>query len=168
VSISAGLRHHDAEYDGAAAARLDEEEWEAARDTAAREPGLIRLSEEERPMVVCVPVMADGQIDPRWGRAARVAIVDVEDGAVAGWREFDVGWDDLHDVGTEGAHHARVASFLREQGVQVVAAHHIGPAMVTMLGRMGLTVRLGASGDARQVALAAAASEIREGQPPAN
>lgn len=117
-------------------------------------------------MVVCVPVMSDGQIDPRWGRAARVAIVDVEDGAVAGWWEFDVAWDDLHDVGTEGVHHARVASFLREQGVQVVAAHHIGPGMVTMLGRMGLTVRLGASGDARQAALAAAASVIREDQPP--
>ena len=35
-------------------------------------------------MVVCVPVMSGGQIDPRWGRAARVAILDVEDGAVAG------------------------------------------------------------------------------------
>ena len=78
-------------------------------------------------MVMCVPVMSDGQIDPRWGRAARVA------------------------------------SFLREQGVQVVVAHHIGPGMATMLGRMGLTVRLGASGDARQAALAAAASSIRRG-----
>ena len=118
-------------------------------------------------MLMCVPVMSDGQIDPRWGHAARVAIVDVEDGAVAGWREFEVAWDDLHDVGTEGAHHARVASFLREQGVQVIIAHHIGPGMVTMLGRMGLAVRLGASGDARQAASAAAASAIREGQPSA-
>ena len=118
-------------------------------------------------MVVCVPVMSDGQIDPRWGRAARVAILDVEDGAVAGWREFDVAWDDLHDLGTEGGHHARVARFLREQGVQTVLAHHMGPEMLHMLGRMGLTVRLGASGDARQAAMAAAAPSIREGQPPA-
>lgn len=66
-------------------------------------------------MVMCVPVVSDGQIDPRWGRAARVAIVDVEDGAVAGWREFDVAWDELHDVDTEGGHHARVVRFLREQ-----------------------------------------------------
>lgn len=72
----------------------------------------------------------------------------------------------VHDVGTEGAHHARVATFLREQGVQVVVAHHIGPGMATMLGLMGLTVRLGASGDARQAALAAAASLVREGLPP--
>ena len=117
-------------------------------------------------MVMCVPVMSDGQIDPRWGRAARVAIVDVEDGAVAGWREFAVAWDELHDVGTEGGHHARVARFLREHGVQTVLAHHMGPDMLNMLGRMGLTVRLGASGDARQAALAAAAPSIREGQSP--
>jgi len=114
-------------------------------------------------MVVCVPVMSDGQVDPRWGRAARVAIVDVKGGVLAGWREFDVAWDELHDVGTEGGHHARVARFLREQDVQTVLAHHMGPEMLNMLGRMGLTARLGASGDARQAALAAAASAIREG-----
>ena len=114
-------------------------------------------------MVMCVPVMSDGQIDPRWGRAARVAIVDVEDGAVAGWREFDIAWDDLHDVGTEGAHHAPVASFPREQGVQTVLAHHMGP---DMLGRMGLTVRLGTSGDARQAAWPPP-HHRSEGQPPA-
>jgi predicted Fe-Mo cluster-binding NifX family protein len=118
-------------------------------------------------MVVCVPVMSDGQIDPRWGRAARVAILDVEDGAVASWREFDVGWDDLHDLDTEGGHHARVARFLREQGVQTIVAHHMGHDMLTMLGRLGLTVRLGASGDARQAALAATAPSISEGRPPA-
>ena len=41
MSISARLRHHDAEYDGAAAARLDGEEREPARDTAAREPARV-------------------------------------------------------------------------------------------------------------------------------
>ena len=47
--------------------------------------------------------------------------------------------------------------------MQTVLAHHMGPDMLTMLGRKGLTVRLGASGDARQAALAAAASATREG-----
>jgi predicted Fe-Mo cluster-binding NifX family protein len=111
-------------------------------------------------MMVCVPVMSDGQIDPRWGRAARVAILELEDGTEAGWREFDVGWNDLHDVGSEGGHHARVARFLRDQDVQVVVAQHMGPDMLKMLGSMGLTVRLGATGDARQAALAAAAPSI--------
>jgi predicted Fe-Mo cluster-binding NifX family protein len=117
-------------------------------------------------MVVCIPVVSDGQIDPRWGHAARVAIADVEAGTVVDWREFDVAWDELHDAGTEGAHHARIASFLREHDVQMVVAHHIGPGMVTMLGSMGLTVRLGASGDAQQAVLAAVAPVISEDRPP--
>jgi predicted Fe-Mo cluster-binding NifX family protein len=36
-------------------------------------------------------------------------------------------------------------------------AQHMGPDMEHMLEQMGLTVRLGASGDARQAAIAAAA-----------
>ena len=106
-------------------------------------------------MLVCVPVTGDGQIDPRWGRAARVAIADVEGGTLASWREIDVAWDDLHEQSTEGGHHARVARFLREQGVQAVLAHHMGPDMLHMLERMGLSVRLGVSGDARAAAMAA-------------
>jgi predicted Fe-Mo cluster-binding NifX family protein len=109
-------------------------------------------------MVTCVPVTSDGQIDPRWGHAAVVAIARVEDGAVTAWQEFGVRWDELHDIGTEGGHHARVARFLRERGVQTVVAQHMGPDMMAMLGRMGLTVRLGASGDARQAAIAAGAT----------
>ena len=131
---------------------------------------IIAMNAEERPMVVCVPVMSDGQIDPRWGRAARVAIAEVNDGDVADWQEFDVAWDELHDVGTEGAHHARIASFLRGHGVQMVVADHIGPGMVTMLSWMGLTVHLDAGGDARQAVLAALAeaSVISEDRPPTN
>lgn len=105
-------------------------------------------------MIVCVPVTDDGMIDPRWGRAARVAIADVRAGAFASWREFAVRWDDLHDVGTEGGHHARVAGFLREHRVEVVVAHHMGPPMQHMLGQMDIGVRLEASGDARRAVLA--------------
>jgi predicted Fe-Mo cluster-binding NifX family protein len=103
-------------------------------------------------MVICVPVTDDGQIDPSWGRASRVAIADVEAGSLADWQEFDVGWGDLHDTGTEGGHHARVARFLMEHGVRVVVAHHMGDDMRHMLDRMGVDVRLGASGDAQQAA----------------
>ncbi len=101
-------------------------------------------------MLTCVPVLPDGRVDPRWGRAATVAIAQVDDGLVTAWQEFEVGWDQLHDIGTEGGHHARVARFLKEHGVQTVVANHVGPDMLTMLGRMGLTVRLDASGDARE------------------
>ena len=108
-------------------------------------------------MIVCVPVTATGEIDPRWGRAARVAVVEVRDGDLIRWEEVEVAWDELHDAGTEGGHHARVARFLQDQRVEVVVAHHMGGPMVQMLDRMGLEVRLGASGDAGQAILFATA-----------
>lgn len=101
-------------------------------------------------MILCVPVTEAGQIDPRWGRAARVAVVELRDGQLLRWEEHEVGWDRLHDVGGEGNHHARVARFLQRNRVEVVVAHHMGPPMAEMLERMGLEVRLGARGDAGQ------------------
>ena len=112
-------------------------------------------------MIVCVPVTITGEIDPRWGRARRVAIADVRDGAIAAWEEVDVGWDTLHDEGTEGGHHARVARFLHDHRVEVVVADHMGDPMVNMLDRMRIGVRLGAGGDARLAVLAAVAARPR-------
>ena len=71
-------------------------------------------------MIVCIPVSEDGSVDQRWGRARRVAIVHASDGAIADWSEHDVGWDRLHDAGGEGEHHARIARFVKEHGVDVV------------------------------------------------
>ncbi|MEO8208378.1 MAG: NifB/NifX family molybdenum-iron cluster-binding protein [Chloroflexota bacterium] len=107
-------------------------------------------------MILCAPVTITNEIDPRWGRASRVAIVEVHDGDVVGWQAFDVAWDTLHDTGSEGGHHARVARFLQEHGVQVVVADHMGDPMAQMLTQMGIESRLGAGGDARQAILAAA------------
>jgi predicted Fe-Mo cluster-binding NifX family protein len=107
-------------------------------------------------MHIAIPVTTDGAVDHSWGRAPRVAVADVQDGAVVDWQEFEVGWDRLHDEGTEGGHHARVARFLQEHEVTRVAVDHMGPGMTEMLRRMGIAVVLGAAGDARQVALDAA------------
>jgi len=112
-------------------------------------------------MIVCVPVTTTGEVDPRWGRAARVGVADVRDGGIVHWEEFDVRWDELHDTGSEGSHHARVAGFLQAQGTDGVVAHHMGDPMLRMLGSMGIEVWLGASGDARSAAMSAAAA--REG-----
>ena len=65
-------------------------------------------------------------------------------------------WDATHDLGTEGGHHAAVASFLREHGVQVVVADHMGPPMVKMLDQMRIRLQLDAHGDARRAVLALA------------
>jgi predicted Fe-Mo cluster-binding NifX family protein len=100
-------------------------------------------------MKICVPITADGTIDPRWGRAERVAVADVEDGTIRSWDEHDVGWGALHDTGTEGAHHARIARFLRDNGVEAVAVDHVGPGMQRMLATMGIRIDGPHSGDAR-------------------
>ena len=101
-------------------------------------------------MVICVPVTTEGLIDLRWGRANRVAIADVTDGTIVAWHDYDVRWDALHDAGTEGSHHARVARFLQEHHVLGVVANHMGEPMAHMLERMGVRVWLGAVGDARE------------------
>lgn len=106
-------------------------------------------------MIVCVPVTPDGRVDSSWGRAARVAVARVEGGRITAWDEHAVAWDALHDVGTEGGHHARVATFLRDNNVEVVVAGHMGPPMVQMLGKLRIVTRMGAQGDARAAVEAA-------------
>jgi predicted Fe-Mo cluster-binding NifX family protein len=109
-------------------------------------------------MIVCIPVDGGGTVDPRWGRAARVALASVEDGAIVGWEELDVGWDALHDAGSEAGHHARVARFLRDHHVDVVVADHMGGGMRRMLDTMRVSVHLGAGGHARDAVLEAVRS----------
>jgi len=101
-------------------------------------------------MMVCVPVTSDGQVGGSWGRADRVAIAEVSAGRIVSWEEIDVRWNVLHDEGTEGSHHARVARFLMDHKVSQVVSGHMGPGMQQMLAKMGLTVRVGATGDARR------------------
>jgi predicted Fe-Mo cluster-binding NifX family protein len=108
-------------------------------------------------MRICVTLTPDGQAGGGFGKAPRVALVTVDDGRVTASEEHAVGWDELHDTGTEGSHHARIARFLLDHAVEVVAAGHIGPPMQHQLGRMGIAFRLGAEGDPRDVAVAAAA-----------
>ncbi len=107
-------------------------------------------------MIFCIPVSGDGSTAPSWGRARRVAVGSVAaDGRIGDWKEFDVGWDSLHDEGTEGAHHARVARFLRDHRVELVVAEHMGPGMTRMLTTMGIRVAVGLGGDARAAVRAA-------------
>lgn len=103
-------------------------------------------------MKICIPITSAGTVDSRWGRAERVAVADVENGTVAEWTEFDVGWGMLHDTGPPGAHHARIARFLRDHQVQAVAVDHVGMGMQRMLTTMGIRIDTGHSGDARVAA----------------
>jgi len=100
-------------------------------------------------MKICVPITEDGAVDPRWGRAQRVAIADVTGGEVRDWREIEVGWDAQHDQGAEGAHHARIARFLRDNAVEAIAVGHVGPGMHRMLETMQIAIVADLTGDAR-------------------
>ena len=106
-------------------------------------------------MIVCAPVTEEGTIDPRWGRADRVAVAEVVGDEIVSWQEVEVSWSRLHDQGTSGSHHARVVTFLKEHRIEAVVANHMGDGMVRTLDTMSLLVYLGAAGDARAAVLAA-------------
>ncbi|SPT52547.1 Dinitrogenase iron-molybdenum cofactor [Actinomyces bovis] len=109
-------------------------------------------------MSILVPVTADGQVEARFGRTPLVAIVQMQDGAIVNWTEHAVGWDTAHDSGTEGAHHARIVRFLREQEVDTVVATHMGMGMQRVTGRMGIRLLATDGGPARQAVLEALAT----------
>lgn len=107
-------------------------------------------------MIVAIAVSLDGAAGQGWGRAPRVAVARTEDERIESWDVYDVRWDVLHDEGSEGGHHARIARFLSDHGVQLVVAGHMGPPMIQMLGRMAIGVRLGDAGDPRAAVIEAA------------
>ena len=113
-------------------------------------------------MIACVPVQSDGTVDPRWGRADRLAVAEVKDGRLLAWEEFQVDWSVRHDEGSSARHHARVARFLLEHHVGAVVAHHVGEGMVRQLATMKVALHLDAEGDARAAVLAALASDGRD------
>lgn len=69
-------------------------------------------------MFIAIPVTDDGMVDPRWGRARSVAVAEVdENNKLVSWMRHVVRWDELHDEGAHGQHHARIIRFLRENSV---------------------------------------------------
>lgn len=104
-------------------------------------------------MIIATPVTEDGQVDPRWGKAPRVAITQIEDGVIERWDEHEVGWDVLHDEGAHGTHHGRIVKFLRENQVDAVIIAKCGAPMLNTMQKMGLIIALDAEGPARDVAL---------------
>jgi predicted Fe-Mo cluster-binding NifX family protein len=104
-------------------------------------------------MIVAVSVTADGMVTGGWGRADRVAIARVEGGKIEDWTVYETGWNSLHDEGTEGSHHARIARFLMDHKVERVVTGHMGPPMQRMLAQMGIAASMGGGGDARAAVL---------------
>ncbi len=106
-------------------------------------------------MIVATPVTAEGQSAAAWGRAHWIGVADVADGVVRDWQVHEVGWDESHDEGTHGSHHARIVRFLKEQGIQAVVVDHMGPGMVQVMQTMRIPLLPASPGDARASILAA-------------
>jgi len=121
-------------------------------------------------MIIAVNVVG-GLVGSGLGRAATIAVADVEDSQIRSWQEYEVRWDLSHDqpavtVGarpeaSHGSHHARIVSFMREHRIEVVVTGHVGPPMAHTLDLMGIRVVTGAIGDAKQAALDAAKAVAR-------
>lgn len=98
------------------------------------------------------------------GRAPRMAVAAVENGQLSDWRVEETNWDVLHDQGGHGQHHARIVRFMRDNGVDVVAAGHMGQPMVNTLDKLGLSVVVGVPADmAPRQAVVAAVETLAQG-----
>lgn len=111
-------------------------------------------------MKIATPVDTAGHSAPAWGRAHLIAVADVADGAVTDWQVHEVAWDDLHDAGTPGSHHARIVTFLKEQQIQAIVVDHVGEGMQRMLATMSIPMLPASPGDAKQSVLAAVLASI--------
>jgi len=109
-------------------------------------------------VIVATPVTVDGQSAGAWGRAHWVAVAQVTGPRLTAWTIHEVGWDESHDLGSHGSHHARVVRFLKDQGVDAVVVDHVGAGMAQVLQTMGIPVLAATPGDARASVLAAVAA----------
>lgn len=105
--------------------------------------------------MIATPVDAQGQSAHAWGRAHWIAVADVADGKIVDWQVHEVSWDELHDSSSHGSHHARVVTFLKENGIQAIVVDHVGEGMQRMLATMGIPLLPASAGDAKQSVLAA-------------
>lgn len=90
-------------------------------------------------MVICATMVGDDTVGGGFGKARRVAVAQAEGD---GWQvsHVDVRWDLQHDQVADGLHHAQIARFLRDQGVNVVVTGHMGDGMLRMLDSMKIKV----------------------------
>ena len=106
-------------------------------------------------MFIATPVTSEGHSAAAWGKAHWIGVAEVIDGAVASWRIEEVAWDESHDSGTHGSHHARIVRFLKDESIDAVVVDHMGEGMVRVMNTMGIPILTATPGDARQSILGA-------------
>lgn len=108
-------------------------------------------------MIVATPVDAQERSAGSWGRAHWVAVAALADGEIENWTVHHTNWDELHDVGSHGAHHARMVRFLTENRVEAVVVDHMGEGMRRVMEKMGIPLLQASPGDAKASVLASLA-----------
>lgn len=107
-------------------------------------------------MIVATPCTAEGQSSAAWGKAHWVGVAEVDQTpAVVSWTIHEVAWDESHDAGTHGSHHARIVRFLKEQGIEAVVVDHMGEGMQRVMNTMGIPLLPASPGDAQASVVAA-------------
>ncbi|HEY3339956.1 MAG TPA: NifB/NifX family molybdenum-iron cluster-binding protein [Propionicimonas sp.] len=109
-------------------------------------------------MIVATPVTEDGRSAEAWGRAHWIGVADVSGGAVSSWDVHEVGWDESHDEGTHGSHHAMIVRFLKERAIEAVVVDHMGEGMVRVMETMQIPLLPASPGDAQASILTAIAT----------
>lgn len=111
-------------------------------------------------MKIATPVDTAGHFAHAWGHAHWIAVADVTEGAITDWEVHEVDWDDLHDAGTHGSHHARIVTFLKEQQIQAIVVDHVGEGMRRILATMSIPMLPATPGDAKESVLSAVHAAI--------
>lgn len=107
-------------------------------------------------MIIATPCTAEGQSAHAWGRAHWIGVAELDDQhELTSFTVHEVRWDELHDEGTEGSHHARIVRFLKEQGIEAVVVDHMGPGMQRVMHTMGIPLLPASPGDAQASIVAA-------------
>lgn len=104
--------------------------------------------------VICLAVTDDEQVGHSWGKAPRVAVVTVADGAISDFTIHDVAWDVSRDSEPHGTHHGRIVRFLLDNNVTDVVSGRMGDSMANTLQKLGVAAHVGIEGDARAACLA--------------
>jgi Dinitrogenase iron-molybdenum cofactor. len=109
-------------------------------------------------MIIAIPVTPDGAVEERWAGPRGSRSPPWWTDASRTGRSTPSAGTSPTTRGTEGAHHARVVRFLRENGVTHVVVDHMGAGMRHTLGKLGIEILPVRSPFAREAVVLAVAS----------
>lgn len=115
-------------------------------------------------MRIAVALLLNGKVNPHFGRADQMALVDVEDGKITDWQVVDTPFAEMHkdhhhNDGETGhphrsSHQSTIKEFLTGHDVNAVFVQHAGPGLQKVKDETDIKIITGAQGDAREAVTA--------------